>query len=364
MQPTTALLFLAGLALLLTGAEWLVRGASRLAAAAGVSPLVVGLTVVAFGTGAPEMAVSLQSALSGTTEIAYGNVVGSNILNVLVILGAAAVAAPLPVARQLVRLDVPILIAASMLCLAMSLDGRITRGEGLGLALGSVLYFAWLLRESRKEKVAGPTEAYREEFGKSPKTPAGPLMNAAFVASGLAMLILGSRFVVLGAVELARLFGLSELVIGITVIAAGTSLPELATSVLASLRGERDIAIGNVVGSNIFNLLAVLGTTAVVSPVGVPVPREAVYFDTPVMVAVAFACLPVFLNGYRIARWEGLLFLGYYGAYIAYLLLDATGHEALPRFSSVMALFVIPLTVLTLGVVTVRSLRARKTKLT
>ncbi len=360
MSLTTFLLFLAGLALLLTGAEWLVRGASRLASWAGVSPLVVGLTVVAFGTGAPEMAVSLQSALSGAPELAYGNVVGSNILNVLVILGAAAVAAPLPIARQLVRLDVPILIAASMLCLAMSLDGRIGRGEGFALAIGSVLYVAWLLRESRKEKVSVPTEEYREEFGRSPKTPAGLLMNAGFVASGLAMLIFGSRFVVLGAVELARFLGMSDLVIGITIIAAGTSLPELATSVLASLRGERDIAIGNVIGSNIFNILAVLGTTAAVSPLGVVVPREAVYFDTPVMVAVAFACLPVFLNGYRIARWEGFLFLAYYGAYVAYILLDASGHEALPRFSSVMTLFVIPLTVVTLGVVTFRSLRRER----
>jgi cation:H+ antiporter len=154
---------------------------------------------------------------------------------------------------------------------------------------------------------------------------------------------------------------LSDLVIGITVIAAGTSLPELATSVLASLRGERDIAIGNVIGSNIFNILAVLGTTALVSPAGVAVPREAVYFDTPVMVAVAFACLPVFLNGYRIARWEGVLFLAYYGAYVAYLLLDASGHEALPQFSGVMRLFVIPLTVLTLGIVTFRSVRRKPT---
>ncbi len=360
MQPAALLFFIIGLALLLTGAEWLVRGASRLASAAGVSPLVVGLTVVAFGTGAPEMAVSVRSALSGTPEIAYGNIVGSNIINVLVILGASAVAAPLPVARQLVRLDVPIMIVASLLCLLLSLDGRIGRGEGLVLLVGSLIYVGWLLLESREEEAAPLSKEYREEFGKVPRTRAGVLLNAAFVASGLAMLILGSRFVVLGAVELARFLGLSELVIGITVIAMGTSLPELATSVLASLRGERDIAIGNVVGSNIFNVLAVLGTTSMLSPAGVVVPREAVYFDTPVMVAVAFACLPVFLNGYRIARWEGVLFLAYYGAYLAYLLLNASGHEALSQFTSVMTLFVIPLTVLTLGVVTLRSIRRRK----
>ncbi len=352
MQAVSLLLFLVGLALLLMGAEWLVRGASRLAAAAGMSSLVIGLTVVAFGTGAPEMAVSLNAALSGTPDIAYGNVVGSNILNVLVILGAAAVAAPLPVAMQLVRLDVPILIGASMLCFGMSLDGRIGRGEGAALAASSVLYTAWLVREGRKE--GSPA------IGRV--TTSGLVLSGALVSIGLGMLLFGSRFVVLGAVELARALGMSELVIGITVIAAGTSLPELATSVLASMRGERDIAIGNVIGSNIFNILAVLGTTAVVSPNGMAVPRQAVYFDAPVMVAVAFACLPVFVNGYRISRWEGFLFLAYYGAYVAYLLLDSSGHAALPRFSFVMAIFVIPLTVLTLGVVLLRSLR-KKAKL-
>jgi cation:H+ antiporter len=356
----TILFFGGGLVLLLAGAEWLVRGASRLASAAGVSPLVVGLTVVAFGTGAPEMAVSVQSAVSGNPDLAYGNVVGSNIVNVLLILGASTVVAPLRVARQLVRLDVPIMIGASMLCFAFCRDGAIGRGEGVALLAGSLLYTGWLLRQSRKGRTPAVTEEYAEEFGAIPRTTAGFLANGAFVVSGLSMLIVGSRFVVSGAVELARFFGMSELVIGITVIALGTSLPELATSVLASLRGERDLAIGNVVGSNIFNILAVLGIAALVSPVGVTVPREAVYFDTPVMVAVAFACLPVFANGFRIARWEGFLFLFYYGAYLSYILLDASGHEALPRFSSVMTLFVIPLTVLTLGVVTIRSLRGRR----
>jgi cation:H+ antiporter len=350
--------FLAGLALVLIGAEWLVRGASRLASAAGMSPLVVGLTVVAFGTGAPEMAVSLRSALSGTPDIAYGNVVGSNILNVLVILGVSAILTPLPVARQLVRLDVPIMIGASLVCFVTSLDGVVGRAEGLALVLGSALYVAWLLRESRRD--AAVTEEYRKEFGARPRALRGIALNAAFVALGLAMLVLGARLVVAGAADLARYLGLSELVIGITIIAFGTSLPELATSVLASLRGERDIAIGNVIGSNIFNILAVLGASAAVSPRGLPIPREAIYFDTPVMVAVAFACLPVFVNGYRIARWEGFLFVGYYGAYVAYVLLAAAQHDALRHFEAVMALFVIPLTVLTLGVVTLRSIRRHR----
>ena len=240
MSLMTLILLAVGLAMLVCGAELLVRGASALAASLGISRLVIGLTVVAFGTSAPEMAVSVMAAWEGQAGIALGNVVGSNICNVLLILGLSAVVAPLVVAHQVVRLEVPIMI--------------------------------------------------------------------------------------------------------------GTSLPELATSVVASLRGERDIAVGNVVGSNIFNILAVLGLTALVAPTGLPVPPVALTFDLPVMLAVAVSCLLIFMAGYRINRWEGLLFLGYYGVYLLFLVLTAIDHDSRLLLSQAMLWFALPLTVLTLGI--------------
>lgn len=353
MSNLTLFLFALGLVLLVAGAELLVRGASRLAASLGIAPLVIGLTIVAFGTSAPEMAVSLQSALAGQGDIAFGNVIGSNIFNVLFILGLSALIAPLVVHVHLVRVDVPVMIGLSLLCLALSLDLRITRLEGLLLFAGIVAYTFWLFRASRKEPDAATA---------APVYPAGGsrFADAGRIVVGLALLVLGSRWLVAGAVAIAQSFGMSELVIGLTVVAAGTSLPEVATSVLASVKGERDIAVGNVVGSNIFNILAVLGATALVAPAGVPVATAARDFDAPVMVVVAVACLPIFFTGYVISRWEGFIFLGYYAAYTTYLILSASAHDALPAFSSVMMLFVIPLTVLTLAIVTWRALRKQR----
>lgn len=345
-------LFLVGLVFLISGAEGLVRGSSRLALAAGISPLVVGLTVVAFGTSSPEMAVSVQSALAGSSEIAVGNVVGSNIFNVLLILGLAAAVTPLAVAHQVVRLEVPLMIAASFLMLGMAYDGQIGRLDGLLLFSGAVAYTSFTVRRSRAETadrsvLEAPIPVSAKEV----------LSQLVWILAGLALLVIGSRWLVQGAAEFARLLGVSELVIGLTVIAAGTSLPEVATSIVASLRGERDIAVGNAVGSNLFNILFVLGTAAVVAPEGVIVPPAVLSFDLPVLVAVAVACLPIFFTGNVIARWEGLLFLGYYVAYTAYLILRAAEHDALPVFSQVMWLFVLPLTVLTLAVLAVRAYR-------
>lgn len=356
----TILLLIAGLALLIIGAEILVRGASRLAAAFGISPLVIGLTVVAFGTSSPELAVSVQSALAGQADIALGNVVGSNIFNILFILGISALIIPLVVAQQLVRLDVPIMIGVSVLVYLFGLNGQISRLEGLLLFAGIVAYTGFLIRQSRKE-TKEVQEEYAQEFGDGKPRGAGQyLLNLVLVVAGLALLVLGARWLVDSAVSLAQALGLSELIIGLTIVAAGTSMPEVATSIVAAIRGERDIAVGNVVGSNIFNLLAVLGLTSLVAPDGVPVPAAALAFDLPVMTAVAVACLPVFFTGFRIARWEGALFLGYYAAYVLYLILDATQHDALPLFSNVMLLFVVPLTVLTLVVLVVRQRRARR----
>jgi cation:H+ antiporter len=355
MSAMTVVLFGAGLGLLVLGAEWLVKGASRLAAALGISPLVIGLTVVAYGTSAPEMAVSVKSALAGQGDLALGNVVGSNVFNVLFILGASAIVAPLAVSSQLVRLDVPVMIGLSILTLLLAGDGSIGRLDGAILFAGAVAYTVFQIRQSRREPAAVRDE-YAQEYGPGRSSTAA---NLAFVVAGLGLLVLGSRWLVSGAVAFAQSLGVSELVIGLTIVAAGTSLPEVATSILATVRGERDIAVGNVVGSNIFNVLAVLGLSALASPAGLPAPAALVRFDLPVMIAVALACLPIFASGARIARWEGALFLCYYIAYTAYLVLAARQHDALPAFSAVMEAFVLPLTAVTLAVVGWRAWRRR-----
>lgn len=353
----TVFLFAAGLLLLLAGAEVMIRGAARLAAATGLSPLVVGLTVVAFGTSAPELAISVDAALRGLPDIALGNVVGSNIANVLLILGASALVAPLVVHRQLIRLDVPLMMAVSLAVLLLAGDGRIGRLEGAALVLGAVAYTVLLIRLGRRGRSDGlPASATAGAPGE--QVPGVWWRDILLVLAGLALLVLGARWLVQAAVTVASSLGVSELVIGLTVVAVGTSLPEIATSILATLRGQRDIAVGNVVGSNVFNLLVVLGSAAAVAPDGVPVSAAARGFDLPVMTAVAFACLPIFFIGHRINRWEGALFLGYYLAYTAYLLLDAAGHDALPLFSSVMMGFVVPLTVVTLAILAWRAWRA------
>lgn len=346
------LLLVAGILLLVAGAEALVRGASQIAAGLGISPLVVGLTVVAFGTSAPELAVSIGSSLSGQTALALGNVVGSNIFNVLFILGIAALVAPIGVSAQLVRLDVPLGIGVAVGVLLLAADGAVSRSDGLVLMGGIVAYTVVLALYSRAgsgDEAEGTRERERADATvESPSTMKQWGINIGLVIGGLALLVLGARWIVAGAIDIAQRFGVSELVIGLTIVAGGTSLPELATSVLAGLRGKREIAVGNVVGSNLFNLLAVLGLSAVVAPGGVPVSESVLWFDLPVMIATAVACLPIFVTGQMIARWEGALFLGYYGAYTAYLFLATTQHDALSTFSTAMWAFVLPLTVLTL----------------
>ena len=359
MNSETLVLFVAGVALLIAGAEALVRGASRLAAAIGISPLVIGLTVVAFGTSSPELAVSLQASLAGESDIALGNVVGSNVFNILFILGLSAVIAPLVVAQQLVRLDVPLMIGASVLLLALALDGRIGRIDGLVLTGGIVAYCVFVVRQSLHEIPAVRAE-YEKEFGRPRRRMTQRLTHVVMVVVGLAMLMLGSRWLLGGAVAVAEALGLSKLVIGLTIVAAGTSLPEVATSVVASVRGEGDIAVGNVVGSNLFNVLAIAGVSSLVAADGIHVAPAAIRFDIPVMIAVSAACLPILFTGYRIARWEGLLFRGYYAAYTLYLILDAAQHDALPAFSAMMGFFVIPLTLVTLGVLATRALNVQR----
>jgi cation:H+ antiporter len=357
----TILLFITGLIFLIVGAEAMVRGASRLAAVLGISPLIIGLTVVAFGTSSPELAVSIKSALSDQASIGVGNVVGSNIFNILFILGLSALIVPLSVSQQLVRLDVPLMIIISVVVLIFSLDGIFSRIEGLSLATSLAIYISFLIFQSRRENGDA-----KEEDDKKPGVEGnakyGWVKNIAMALFGLALLVLGSRWLVDSAVAFAQHLGVSELVIGLTIVAVGTSLPEVVTSAIAAMRGERDIAVGNVVGSNIFNLLGVLGVASIVAPKGIDVSPAVTGFDIPVMIAVAFACLPIFFTGGVISRQEGALLLGYYVAYTLYLILAASHHDALPSFNAVMLYFVIPLTLITLVIVAVRELRSRKSQ--
>lgn len=360
MNTITFLLFLAGLILLIGGAEILVRGATRLAVALGISPLVIGLTVVAFGTSAPELAVTIQSAWVGQSDIALGNIVGSNICNILFILGLSALITPLVVSQKLIRLDVPLMIGLSFLMWFMGLDGLINRWDGAILFAGIIIYTTWSIVQSRHENRKIQDE-YTQEYGSQPGHSPGQLLwYVALVVAGLILLTIGSNWLVDGAIAIARALGVSELLIGLTIIAVGTSLPEVAASVMASVKGERDIAVGNVIGSNIFNILSVLGLTSLVSPNGVKVSSTALSFDIPVMIAVAVACLPIFFNGHKITRWEGGLLFGYYLAYTLYLIFKATNNTVLPLFAAAMVYFVIPLTVITLLVIVVRTMRMNR----
>jgi len=352
---THLLLFVAGLAALVLGANVLVRGASKLALSFGISPLVVGLTVVAFGTSAPEVAVSVGAVIAGQDDVATGNVVGSNILNVLLILGVSALIVPLTVNVQLVRQEVPIMIGVSLLLLVLGMDGALSYRDGLLLAALLVAYTAFLILQSRRETTrAGDYEA---ELKSSARVAwdSTPLVQVALVGAGLALLVLGADWLVDASIAFARSIGVSEIVIGLTIVALGTSMPEVATSIVAALKGERDIAVGNVIGSNTFNILGCLGASALISgSTGLALAPSLLAFDMWVMLAVAFACLPVFLTGREIARWEGAVFACYYVVYVVYLILAAKEHDALEPYSATMMSFVVPLTIITLIVSLIR----------
>lgn len=315
----------AGLILLITGAELLVKGASRLAISFGIPALVVGLTVVAFGTSAPEMAVSVKAAFSGQAELAIANVVGSNIFNILFILGLAAVIMPLIVSQQLIRQDVPIMIAISVMALWMIQDGMIGKLEATILFAGVVLYTVFLFYQGKKTGI---------DNSEIDEKPAPTWLNVMLIIIGLALLVLGARWLVQSAVTIASSFGVSEAVIGLTIIAAGTSLPEVMTSIVATIKGERDIAIGNVVGSNIFNILAVLGLSGLFSPTPLLASEQLMQIDVPVMLGVAILCLPLFFLGGILNRFEGLLFLMLYVAYVWFTIAMALSLPYLPQLQT------------------------------
>jgi cation:H+ antiporter len=355
-----------GIGVLTLGAEGLVRGAAGLAQRLGLSPLVVGLTVVAFGTSMPELAVSVGSAWIGNGGVALGNVVGSNIFNVLVVLGGAALIQPLVVHRQLVRLDVPVMIATALLVIVLSRDGTLGPVDGAVLVILGVLYTVIVVRYGRRTPAGdvGPpagleaADSPGDDLAWAPGRAATLPSQIAWIIFGLWLLAVGARFVVVGAVDVAHVLGVSDLVVGLTVVAAGTSLPELATSFVAAARNERDIAVGNVVGSNVFNTLIVLGAAALAERGGMPVPVGVRTFDLLVMLGVSVACLPIFFTGWTVSRREGALFVAYYVAYLAFLILHQLHHAGEDLVRTALLYFAVPLTVLTVAVHVVRQLRA------
>ena len=348
LSPWNLLQLLCGLVLLIAGAELLVRCAVRMAANLKVRPLLIGLTVVALGSSAPQLTVSLQAALSDSTDIAVGSVIGSNIFNILVTLGLSALIIPLRVSRQLVRLDIPLMILASGLVFALALNKQLDRLDGVILLGGLLIYLALLPRQSRHS-------GHHHSNHDLPRT--SWLHNILLMLSALALLGLAGHLLLGAAVTVATELGLSERIIGLTIIAVSTSLPELATSLIAALRGQREIAVGNVIGSNVFNLLGVLGLTALVAPAPLSVSPNALAFDLPVMLGVAALCLPVFYTGYRVTRAEGLLFLGLYLAYGLHVVSFTTGMPLAGKLEHLMLLYVLPALLLFLLFSTLRAWR-------
>lgn len=323
-----------GLLLLLVGAELSVRSAVHLAALFKVRPLIIGLTVVAMGTSAPQMAVSLQAAFSDSTDIAVGSVIGGNIFNVLVILGLCALIIPLRVARQVLRVDIPLMIAACLLVIGLSWTGELSKFDGVLLLAAMLACLFVVIRQGGQVPRHG--DATTTEKPRS-------LMRIALLAAGLLLLTAGGQLLVDASVVIAINLGLSERIIGLTVIAIGTSLPALMTSLIAALRGERDIAVGNVIGSNLFNLLGVLGLTALIAPVPLTISPNALVFDLPIMLGVAVLCVPLFYSGYRIDRIEGLFLLSLYLTYGLHIVSISSGMLLAERLEGMMLRFILPL---------------------
>jgi len=315
--------FTAGLALLIIGAELLVRGATRLALSLGVKPLLLGLTVVAIGTSTPELAVGITASWEGSAAMAVGNIAGTNIVNILFILGLSALLRPLPLHLQTVRLDLPMMIAAAAMMTLFAWNGTLSRLDGGVMLCAAVLYTVALIRMASRETQAVKDE-FQDMFGADGRKT-GPAVarmravNAALLAGGVVLSVLGAHWLVAGAVDIARRLGASEALIGLTIVAIGTSGPELVTTIISTIRNERDVAIGNLLGSSIYNILVILGITCLVSPAGIPVERQLLLVDIPLMTGVALLCVPVFITGRLVSRFEGGVFVAMYLGYLASL---------------------------------------------
>ena len=315
---TAIFLVFIGLLGLIAGGELLVRGAVSAARSFGISPMVIGVTLVGFGTSTPELVTSLQAALSGSSGIAIGNVVGSNIANVLLILGIAALIAPIKVDPRAFRRDGAVVAAATLLCLGGVLMGEIDRLTGAGFVAALAVYLGFTLWSEKQPGGAQAATVYENEADAvaGPQTSAG--VSFLIALAGLVITILGARFLVSGAVSLAEAAGISETVIGLTIVAVGTSMPELVTSVIAVRKGQGDVALGNILGSNIFNILGILGVTVLVQPMIVP--SQIAALDIWVLCATTLVLVVFARSGWTISRREGGLFVMAYAAYLAVLL--------------------------------------------
>lgn len=328
-QPGPALIALLyclfGFAALILGADLLVRGGSRLAAAMHIPPMIIGLTLVSVGTSFPELAVGIEAALVGSGSLAVANIAGTNTVNILLILGLSALLAPLPIEIRTLRLDLPSMIAAAFALQILALDGVLSRLDGLVLVGGGVAYTVLLIRSAWRRRRAVRELAAEVAATTPPPTPMFLLQNLALLVVGIVVIVVGADWLVEGSVDLARMLGVSESFIGLTVVAIGTSAPELVTTIVSTLRRDRDIAIGNLIGSSVYNIAFILGVTLLVPADGIAVEQDLITIDIPVMVAVAVVCLPVFLGGRRVSRLEGGVFVASYVIYIAALTLTRSG---------------------------------------
>ena len=332
MSMDGSIVFVVGLIVLTVGAEMVVRGASRLAALLGVKPLVLGLTVVSIGTSVPELAVGITASLQGSGSLAVGNIVGTNMVNILFILGLSALLQPLPLHLQVLKLDLPMMVIAAAMMAGLALDGALTPLDGGLMLVAAFLYTIALLRISRlesravvkefedmcgidTEEICGTDAITRRQREKQAR-----LKYTVMLIAGMVITVIGADLMVSGAIGVARTLNFSDALIGLTIVAIGTSSPELATTVVATIRKERDVAVGNLLGSSIYNILVILGIICMVSPGGLPVTRELILFDIPLMMGVALACIPVFLSGKRISRVEGGMGVVIYLIYLLWLI--------------------------------------------
>lgn len=318
----TGLLIVVGLTALVGGAELLIRGGSRVASRLGISPIVVGLTFVSIGTSAPELAVGIDAGLKGNGGLVVGNIAGTNVVNVLLILGLSAAIRTLPLDSVTLRLDLPMMASAAVILLLLAIDGVLSTVDGIVLLFVAVAYTALIVKNSKRESPRVQAE-YAEEY----TVPAGRLAatrDVAVLVTGIVVIVVGADWLVSGAVDLAVALDVSNALIGLTVVAIGTSAPELATTIVSTIRGDRDIAIGNLIGSSVYNIGLILGTTAVVVPGRFDLSTPLTYVDIPIMTGVALLCVPMFVVGGKVTRTEGVACVAAYGVYLAYLVLLRT----------------------------------------
>lgn len=318
-------LFVAGLALLVVSAELVVRGSARLATSLGITPMVIGLTIVSVGTSTPELAVGIIAAQQGNGALAVGNIAGTNVLNLLFILGLSAWWKPLPLHLGIFKLELPMIVFAALLMTVLGWDGTLSRFDGSVLLAAGIVYTAALVRITHRASKLAKKE-FREEYGPETVSPTEHtwLMRVgymALLAAGIVLTVVGAEWLVRGAVNMAGLLGISDTIIGLTIVAIGTSSPELVTTVISTIRDDRDVAIGNLLGSSIYNILLILSVTCIVAPGGLPVEPQLMTVDIPLMAGVALGAIPIFLTGKQVSRLEGALGVAIYIAYITWLLL-------------------------------------------